>query len=365
MNQLNLEQKLLILTSRLTFSEDDSAQIIEIAQEKNLNWFEFFKLALYHKTAVLCWINIKKIVDKKNIFSKYLNDAIYGIYVSQRKRNEMYQNEIGDVISKLQHMGVVCIPVKGVHLIPNMYKDLGVRYSGDADLLFKHSDIDKIENVMKSLNYIKGSYNAKENKVTPIDRVSEIKWKMFKGNLSDYIKVTDSEYCPFFKLDLRFALDDALDKKPVEEIINSFIDSKKINPSHILIHLCTHFYREAKNTVTIFYAKDMNLIKLCDIREYIIQYMDNNVLRECIDFAHKYNFEKHLYYTMFFLKLIYKDGYEQDIMDSLQINDFGFLNTYGENTKDEQYVFEKDFYQRLFSCGNQDLLENKPKFLQM
>ncbi|MBU5590577.1 nucleotidyltransferase family protein [Clostridium sp. MSJ-4] len=105
------------------------------------------------------------------------------------------------------------------------------------------------------------------------------------SNLYPFRKVSNNENNLEFKVDFRYSLDDTLDKKAVEDIINSYEENGCAQHEHVLIHLCTHFYDQAKHTYNIYTAKDFNLIKLCDIREYIIHFMDNESLIKMVKFA--------------------------------------------------------------------------------
>ncbi|MBU5590578.1 hypothetical protein KQI89_02260 [Clostridium sp. MSJ-4] len=62
-----------------------------------------------------------------------------------------------------------------------------------------------------------------------------------------------------------------------------------------------------------------------------------------------------------FLQTIYNDGYESEIIKEINISDIAFFDTYGDNTKDENRNFQKNFWDRLFSCDNIDELSETPK----
>jgi len=360
------EQELIILTSRLTFNEDQKKRICVLLGEKNINWFEFYKLSLYHKTMTLCWENMLRLYpDVYASVPKYLRDIIISAGISIAERNEYFQLEIEKLLEEFKNYDITCIPVKGAYLIPNMYKDYSIRYSGDADFLIKHSDIEKIERSMKNLGFVKGKYSQKEKSIIPISRAEEIKWKMTMTNLPLFVKLNDSLFTPVYMFDFRFALDDSLNQEPINEIIDDYIKTGYVNKAHFLTHLCTHFYGEATYSLTIFLSKDMSLIKLCDIREYILQFMDSDSLEACVCFAKKYNLTRQIYYSMFFLKLVYNDGYEENVLRNLSISDDSFLNEFGENQLSERRTFKKGFYERLFSCGNRDEMSAGPGFLEI
>jgi len=259
-----------------------------------------------------------------------------------------------------KNRSITIIPVKGAYLIPNIYKDFSIRYSGDIDFLVKHEDIQFINEVMNELGYNRGYYNSSTKMIEKISRAEEIKWKTHMSNLPPYFKLSNQDAFSYYKIDFRYALDDTLNKEPVNEIINTTVNNGYTLYSHYLIHLCTHFYDEAKHTATIAAFKDLNLIKLCDIREYLL-HISNEDLRQTIDFALKYKLEKALYYTIYCMNVVYNEKIADTIIDELKISDNSFMNLFGENTKDEKYNFAKSFWQRFFSCGNYDELLNIPK----
>ncbi len=349
---LTNEQELLILLNRLSFDEKVVGRISQIMMQK-INWFELFKLSMYHKNATLCWNNLKKLCPDM-VMPKYLNDIMECIYSGIMQRNQHYQTEIEVVIKELNDSGITLIPVKGAMLIPKMYKDFGLRYSGDADFLVRYRDVETLEKiVLTKLGYIKGTYSDSCKTINPVSRMEEVKWKVYMSNLFPYCKlVKENLPLKYVKLDFRVALDDYHRYDVVDEIIDYYEKEHCAKPAHILTHLCTHFYTEAKYTIAIKLYKDLNLIKLCDIREYIRGFVDQNEINDLVAFSKKYGLEKAIYFTFHWLDLVYKDGYEKEVLDRLNVDDFDFLTTYGENTLNDQKKFRGSELERLFSCDN-------------
>lgn len=363
--ELSAEKRLLILSGRLTFTEDVKNEIKEIINDHTLNWFEFYKYAMYHKCTTLCWNNLKKIdneLEKK--IPKYLYYSIRALTESIKKQNKLYLSEVESITNTLKEKGVICIPVKGAMLISLIYKQYGIRFMGDMDFLIKYDDVNIINSAMNEIGYYQGRFSINNKKFIPLDRTEKIKWKISMSNLFPYIKVADinDELHPSFKADFRYSLDDSLEKDAVNTIIDTASREQKYRKSHAFIHLCTHFYDEVKHTLSYLIAKDLNLIKCCDIREFVIQQMNNNDINEALEFATKYSLQKQVYYTAYILNLIYHDGYEKCIMDKLALDDLSFLEKFGDNTLNENQKFKKNFWDRLFSCSNSDELDNKPTF---
>jgi hypothetical protein len=357
------EKALIILASRLTLSEEERTAIKRIVEHKKINWFEFAKLALYHKTIVICWNNIKNICSYYDV-PRYLLDVINYIYICTQEYNECYQKELNQLLQKCKSKNLMCIPVKGAYLIPNMYIDYGLRYSGDIDILIKHDDIEEMSNLVKSMGYINGRYVSKTRQVEPASRESEIKWKMHMSNLLPFIKLCPNKNFHYYKIDFRYALDDSLDKQPIREIIEEKGKLGYTIPAYYFIHMCTHFYNEAKHSASIASFKDFNMIKLCDLREFILRHMTPNDFSIAIDFCIRYNLEKSLYYSLYYLNEIFSDGYEISIMEKLNIEDKTFLNTYGESTMNDNIMHSKTLEERLFSCGSFDEIFETPRFFR-
>lgn len=350
----NIEQQLLLLTSRLTLSIKVKQEIINIFKVNNINWFEFFKLAAYHKTLSIALKNIRTLCPDVRI-PKYLKDLNKYLMYCTKIRNECYINEIKIILNECNNNGITIIPVKGACFLGSLYDDISIRYSGDMDFLIKFSDISEFEKIINNMGYIQGKLDSKSNKIMEIDRKTKIKWKMYMSNLYPFIKMSKHDLFSFYKLDIRYALDDSLNKEPVIEMLQ-YAENNKISFEHYLIHLCTHFYDEAKHTISIANFKDLNLIKLLDIREFAIKEITDDKILKFVKFAKKYNLENAVGYTMFFLKNIYNDGYESKILDLIDISDAKLLDYFGESTIKQEYKFKKNIWERFFSCGNNDEL---------
>ena len=86
---MNKEIELIKKLSKLTYKDEkkELEEIREISQE--LNWYEFFKYAMYHKTATLCWYNLNRLEVKCNI-PKYLYNILRFSFEAIKKQNELY-----------------------------------------------------------------------------------------------------------------------------------------------------------------------------------------------------------------------------------------------------------------------------------
>lgn len=364
LDSLTTEQQLLILTSRKTFSKETIHHIRDLVKQQ-INWFEFAKYGLYHKTLTLCWSNLREICPEI-IPNQYLIEVFTYVEISVREQNKVYMSELKRINQKLEREHIHVIPVKGAMFIPLIYGETGTRYVSDLDFLIRYEDTERLAACLKELGYIQGSFNPRLQTIEPISRIKELKWKVGMSNLYPYRRLTGNEQVPYLQLDFRFSLDDSLAQESVNEIIDESAVNRERNYAHLFTHLCTHFFDEAKHALTIWLGKDFNIIKLCDIREMVLTMMNEQDLKNAIEFAKRYHLLNALYYTVYHLMLVYNDGYEKAFLQCCGIEDTVFLNTYSEsNSASNNKMFRKAFKDRLFSCGNHDELDDLPNYLKL
>lgn len=347
------EKKLTLLLCRLTFSEQDKNEIKKLVEEK-INWMKVFEYSVSNKITTLIWNNLKNLNIQYNI-PKYLKNILRFTEIGIQKQNERYLQQVAEITHEFEIRNCVCVPVKGAFFIPSMYKDYRIRYMGDLDFLIRKDDIPVACQVMEEKGYVQGQYIASQDVILPMSRKDDITWKLKMSHLYPFVKRTDLLYMGAIKCDFRFALDDQLDFESINEMINDY--NGNLLPAHRFIHLCTHLYEEAKKEIYILLGKDINLIKFCDIREFVLHYMNENDFETVIEFASRYRLNKAVYYTLWHLDMIYNDGYEKKIMERMHIDNMQFLFTFGKNGDEQTAVWKKDFWDRLFSGYNLDEIE--------
>lgn len=344
------EKRLILLLCRLTFSEQEKNEIKELVSQK-INWMKVFEYSISNKITTLVWNNLKNLDVQYNI-PKYLKNILKFTEVGIQKQNELYLQQVEEITIEFKNNNCACIPVKGSFFVPNMYKDYRIRYMGDLDFLIRKKDIQTAYKVMEEKGYVQGQYIASQNMIIPMSRKDDITWKLKMSHLYPFVKKVESEYLGAVKCDFRFALDDRLDPEPINEMIQSCAGN--FLPAYRFIHLCTHLYEEAKKEIYIALGKDINLIKFCDIREYVLNFMNDSDFETVIDFAERHGLNKAIYYTLWYLNQIYHDGYEQKVLDRILIEDTSFLYTFGKTEETQTQVWKKDFWERLFSGYNLD-----------
>lgn len=356
------EKKLICLLSRQYLTEKEKEEIILLLKQ-DVSWKYMFEATLKNKCHLLVFNNLKNFTINSEDYSKYAQIvncmSFYNSYNLKLKYEELN--------SFLMHLPkeIKVVPVKGAHLIKNMYNSFYIRATNDFDFLFKKKDLATIKTVLNDLGYAQGEYDPKTNTISPFAAKKRILYNTKMYNLLPYIRIVNNDALKINMFDFSHSLDFDLKNYIVEEMIDeAYFDNGiwKLKPAHFFIHMCCHHYREGSHASWILIGKDLNIIKFCDVREYITRCMNYDDIIEAIDFSKKYNLQKAVYFTMYFVKEIYNDGYENKILKSLDISDESFLYEYGDNEYDEVKTRKKDFWSSLFDSSNKDEIQELPKY---
>jgi len=355
-----IERKLILLLARVTFDDDVKTQICKITDNHTLDWDYIISVASTNKVCTLVFKNLFDLIQEISIPSNIKTDYRC-LKLKLGVHNKYIFNQYDLVIETLKKFSISSFPLKGAWLLPHLYKDLSLRSVNDIDCLFHKDDERKLIDAMSSIGYFQGQYDSNENKITKFSREKQIAWKSKMNNLLPFQKITNMPSCPVVIFDFSFALDLSLDQAPIKVMIEESTN-ELLKKSHFFIHLCCHLYKEAINAIWIMETTDLNIVKFCDIREYLLL-MNPQEIGEAIDFSKKYGLEKAVYFTCYYLSLVYCEDYDF-ILSRYQFDNTDFLYQFGEKDFNETLTWKKDFMDRLFAVNNLDELESRQDFIK-
>lgn len=355
--EMTREQRLLVLLNRVSFTSEEIETVRSLLEE-NLYWPEIFRIAIKNKILGLLYANLEKLRLAYLIPSRYRRTALF-FKLGVAERNKGYIEESTRILQKVSEEGIVCTLLKGSYLIPAIY-GLGPRDMNDIDILINREDGKKVMQIMEAFGYVQGRFSSEKNDIEAYTKEKKLLWKMKMNNLSPFVKKSESPFFDHYKVDFSFNLDLELKVDPVKEMLARAWQEDGLSylkPEDFFLHLCCHLYKEATNAEWIYINSDINFIKFCDVREYVLHKMDKASLKEAVEFAKQYGLEKSIYFTVYYLREIYNDGYETELLESIDIP-ADFLNYYGDRNFANPLVWKKDFWGRLFSDSNKDELNS-------
>lgn len=352
-NELSVEKKLVIESSR--WSDNDRAYISKLVKQQ-INWERVVQYCIRNKVLYLLLYHLER-YQLIGYLPKYLSKLVSEAMQVNRVKNDIKFAEMERICRKFEENDIKIVPVKGSYLIDNLYCNRSIRETNDIDALISKKDISKIDQIMKELGYSNKKYNDKLKKFENRSTTEKILYKTKMYNLLPYVKVINSPVNMKIIFDFSHALDFTLNSDVVQEMLDvSYMDNniRRLLSEHYLIHMCCHHYREASHVEWIKIGKDLNLIKFCDVREFILKKMDKESLQKAVTFAKKHNLEKPLFFVLFFLDTIYSDGYEKELMEKLDIKNKEFVYMFGDNGDEIKYLRKKEFWESFFSDDNKD-----------
>lgn len=367
-SKMTKEQKLIIEVSR--YSNVDKNKVKELIYSE-INWNKVLTYAIKNKILGLLFRNIKMSCPFF-VFPGEVDKLLNFYYEGNKKRNKLFMREAQHLKDVFVQNNILFTPLKGSFLIPNIYIDGGSRTMNDIDILISSQYTDKLKKILYQEGYIQGDYNIDTGEIIPLTRDKDLLYKMQMNNLYVFKKRINSPYLGVIDIDVCFNIDLKIRDNLVDEMLgrsNTVNGITNLSPCDFMLHLCSHLYKEATNAMWIQLEKDMALIKFCDVREYYLKYVKENDEKNLLSIVDKnIEYKKAIYYTIFFLEQIFHDGYEQKILNRLDLKEDYFIYQFGGNDfKDKQLYWKKDFFERVFSDNNKDELPDKPiynKFIE-
>ncbi|MDF0727751.1 nucleotidyltransferase family protein [Cytobacillus sp. S13-E01] len=158
---------------------------------EDIDWNKFLELAIHHRVYPILYPTIKKIDNK--VIPSYVIQKLSEVYKSNIFQMLHLSSEISQVSKLFKKEGVNLLVLKGPVLATDLYGDISLRTCGDLDVLIQIEDLDKVEELLNSIGYIKDDYiksilndwKWRHHHVTYINHSKQIKleihWRLNPG----------------------------------------------------------------------------------------------------------------------------------------------------------------------------------------
>lgn len=101
---------------------------------------------------------------------------------------------------------------------------------------------------------------------------------------------------------------------------DNFGPYRSLEKIDFLLHLCCHLYKEASNEAWAAIDLDINLIKFCDVREYILEKILYSDFESIGVRIRELGVEKAFHFAIYYVHYIYSDNIVSDMMRTLGLN---------------------------------------------
>lgn len=223
----------------------------------NIKWYDLFLYSIAEKVEGYLF---KVFLDNNALgdIPKPIRKNLYINFQYNQKKNVYYNKEFQHIQQTFSQNGIIAFPYKGLFLINNIYKDYGVRYMEDIDIISTETNYNILEELLKELNYQLVLINDNDISLyvpgTPIFSCLFIK------------NHPETSLIPFSKVDISF-ITIALKKYKTP-----YYNETGLLPRYHFSLLCESFFYDAceKNENPI--PENCTLIKLVDIIRFIKKY---------------------------------------------------------------------------------------------
>nr|WP_249436025.1 nucleotidyltransferase family protein [Paenibacillus sp. Marseille-Q4541] len=354
----------MILASRIHLSLEQEQHICSIL-ENGIAIEYFIALCIKHKVLPLVTPHLIRLDRTKAIkleYKKVMNHA----YQGNRIKNELMSQELKMILKNANNNGLQIIPLKGAWLIPHVYKDAGLRISNDLDFLISLEQGQAISEMLQSMGYTPGHYDWATDSISHVSAEEVIQWRDRSGNLHPHMKRVDNVFSKYIGVDFSYDVDltrtfiasNGLKERAYEKELYD-VPTTCLETVDFLIHLAIHLYKEASHERWVRIDQDVNLIKFCDVREYILSHLEKMNWPEVATRSKELAAEEAIYYSLYYLKMLFNDPFVDMVQDHLSISGHEILRRYVSLEGGQETTWQKSFFDRFFSLSNQGERETK------
>ncbi|BCK01484.1 nucleotidyltransferase family protein [Anaerocolumna chitinilytica] len=336
-----LDKLILQLVSCTDISNEDFEKLTNF----DLRDDELASLMEKHKVQYLLFLHLLKHHGFYKI--KYKVGEKWGIQLCylQNKYNE-YINNLKIIIEYLNNNNIPYVILKGFSIIDKLYKRENIIYRDfiDIDILIERKNVSTVNEILLKCGFIQGYVNE-DNEIEEADRKSKLSWSLFSHQEYEYIKFSNTGYIsPFNRIyiDINTTIFEGGEYKPqisTEELINHTITQeignglfiKCLEYEYEIIQLCYHFYKDTIYEVKIKDQENFCMLKLCDIREYIIKYLFDINWNKFVDIINNAKIEVQIFNTLYTVRSVFGDLGIDYVMDKLKPSDSEIITSTIDN----------------------------------
>ncbi|GBF75597.1 hypothetical protein PA598K_04015 [Paenibacillus sp. 598K] len=364
---MNKEQKIFLLLSKLTLSDQERKLIQECTVDEDIHWEQIFIYSIHHNnTAVIYKNTIDSDIKLKNGWNR-----VFKMYFHANKlRNQEVYAVVTPILNAIYEEGIKVIPLKGGILNHTVYKDYGLRHSSDFDLLIEEKDSNQITKILISFGFVQSKSKPKNGIINPASRKIKAFHKMWTHELVPFVKKTNHTLVDFVEIDIQFDIFSRAKNMRVSFPIERLFKTAKpfemfgakskcyiLNPEYNLIQLCSHVFQDNTMLQNIQHFKDHKVRDFVDIYEFV------KMNEETIDWdllsleikGSKIN--EILYFCLYNSEQLFGGFVPIQFLEQIKPSESSITDQYGLEEA-EQYIWKKPFVQRIFDMSRYEEIKN-------
>jgi len=352
--QLKREYRIILKGVLLNKSNEERKEIDSLLDEF-LSWKEIAGILFTHRLGGYFFYGLTENQQKKLPIE--IREVLKSVVKVQKEKQLEIAQEIKLVNEELMKSNIHFAALKGAFFSSEMY-ELGARRSNDIDLLVYEKDLEDLDICLRKMGYIQSFMT--NGQMVEASKKEKLIQRMNYHDLVPYVKEGKNGN---FELDINFLFDNnrnCIDKL-VYDMGTTLYDGKNYRVTGLnyytnLAHLCSHFYREATNTLWTEGRRDVLLYKVVDIMNYIRYYRNKLKIEKMYTIFKELNLLDKAYYTFKILLEFYNDEFIAEMLNLLKkdINDEEFMNQIYDFKNKTIILRKESFFESAFECGAKD-----------
>ena len=153
------EMQLLLCCAR-TRTNPEMSQRMREAARKEIDWFQFIRLALRHDTLSLIYGNLRRICP--DIVPSGVLEPLRARHEAEALHGRLLAKELVDILGFLDSHGIRAVPFKGPALAVRLYGDLSLRGFGDLDIMICEREVMRARRLLLDQGYAPASVDTGE-----------------------------------------------------------------------------------------------------------------------------------------------------------------------------------------------------------
>lgn len=370
----HVERKLLLKLASKESEEGRAGEIEAILRGGDeIDWDHLLECATRHKVVSLCFHNLRPHIDRmlnEGSISEGCVSYMREQYEKVERRNAEGLAQVARMGRGLDEQGIKFVLLKGLTLAQTVYSPhAALRRFGDIDILVAPEDARAATAVFRTLGYVQGTYNRERDTIIAFPkRMLEDTNRLHMPTFvkKDYLNVDvhtrlEVPSSPFeLPTHDMFSRAQSLYLTPDLRVMALSVEDG-------LLHLCVHLSTEAQ----LYYPNiqrgiDLQLIKFCDIRGYILYYRDRLDWTKAEHLVHAYGLQDPVFYALYHCNTLYSMAEVERFLSKIAPKDTSYLDEFQTRLyQSARYRWKTvDFKERMFSTernleAKQILLENR------
>lgn len=226
--------------------------------QNDINWYELLTLSITEKVEGYLYKYLLDNVFLENI-PKQVRKILYISYKYNQEKNKLYLKEFQNLQELLSKNKILIFPYKGIFLITEVYKDYGIRYMEDIDILTFETDYRVLKALLETYHYKLTLINDKDLAYYNVGETINSCLFLKKNSEMDLV--------PFIKLDISsiFASFNTYES-------TTYFNGDNLLPEYVFVLICKSFFDDACEKSQSPGPENCTLIKLIDIISFINKY---------------------------------------------------------------------------------------------